>query len=92
MLHLVVFRCRRAVGVDIFDLVFGHAGIRKGRAHRADGRRTVGLGARAVEIIGLFAAAAHDAKNFGTAGKRAFERFQDERTGSFGKDKAAAVL
>ena len=80
MLHLVVFRRRGAVGVDIVDLVLADAGIGKRGADRRDRRRAVRLGAGAVEIVGLLAAAARGCRGSSAPrARRRLERFQHQR-------------
>src|SRR5690606_8140482 len=87
MLHLVVFGRRGAVCVDVVDLGVGETGVGKGGADGGDGRRSVRLGARAVEIVGALAAAAQDAENGGAARQRAFQRFEDQGGGALGDDE-----
>ena len=92
MLHLVVFRRRGAVRVDVVDLVFAQAGIGKCGADRGDRRRAVRLGAGAVEVVGLFAAAAQDAENGRAARDRASSDSSTSAAAAFGEDEAVAIL
>ena len=79
-LHLVVLGRAGAVGVDVVDLVRGSGRHRRGRCAMAPMiAEPSGLGAGAVEVVGLLAAAAHDAEDLGAARLRRFEALQHQR-------------
>ena len=90
--HLVVFRRRGAVRVDVVDLFRLDAGIGQRLAHAADDRLAVRAGAGAVEGVGQFAAAGDDAEDLGAARRGGLIAFQHQRAGAFGHDETVAVL
>ena len=92
MLHLVVFRRRSAVGVDVVDVLRPDTGIGERIAHAGDDRLAVGARAGAVERVGLFPDAFKDAEDAGAAGARMIEIFEHQSRSPFRQHETVTVF
>ena len=90
--HLVVFRRRGAVRVDMVDLLRLEAGIGQRLAHAADDRLAVRARAGAVERVGQLAAAGQHAEDLRATGNRGLIALEHQRAGAFGHDETVAVF
>ena len=90
--HLVVFRRRGAVRVDVVDLL----GLMPASASVLRMQPMIGLPSGLERVrwkeFGQFAAAGDDAEDRGAARDRGLIAFQHQRAGAFGHDEAVAVL
>ena len=80
------------MGIDVADAAFVDAGVFQSRTDRCDGGAAVRRRARAVEMIGLLAAAPEDAEHLGATGNGRFQRFQHQRRRTFGDDETVTIL